>query len=105
MRPRDILTQALVGGGAGVLAILVLWCIWDSWDMEHAADRPPALFRLTAALRERLRFLFPPRIPATVTKECASLRFRPAVKRLTTTIFSRRSTQVAPDDVETGQGR
>ncbi|KAJ7643930.1 hypothetical protein FB45DRAFT_1020741 [Roridomyces roridus] len=97
----DIRTQSLVGGSAGILALLVAWCIWDGWDMEHALHKPPALHRIKAAVRERVRMIRI-RSPERSKTESTRQALLPRPIRRWTTFLSRQTTHVTPDDVEAG---
>ncbi|KAJ7432753.1 hypothetical protein B0H11DRAFT_2260100 [Mycena galericulata] len=59
MRPHDTVSQSTVGVAVATMSTLVLWCIWEAWDMESAAYKPPVLFTLKNAIHSCLHFVLP----------------------------------------------
>ncbi|KAJ6585241.1 hypothetical protein B0H19DRAFT_416388 [Mycena capillaripes] len=51
LRVPDTVARSMIGAAAGIMVLLVCWCIWDAWDMDHEL---PFGF----VLRERIRSAF-----------------------------------------------
>ncbi|KAJ6584173.1 hypothetical protein DFH09DRAFT_267499 [Mycena vulgaris] len=70
VRAPDVVTQSIVGVAAGIMTVLVFWCIWDAWDMQEAADHPPSL---SQAIRTRLQSIFCPPLSTKRTSRVSKL--------------------------------
>ncbi|KAJ7134852.1 hypothetical protein C8R44DRAFT_436622 [Mycena epipterygia] len=60
MRVQDTVAWSTIGSAAAILTALILWCIWDAWDMQEAADHTPLLSTWGHAIGSALRTILHP---------------------------------------------
>ncbi|KAJ7134863.1 hypothetical protein C8R44DRAFT_436792 [Mycena epipterygia] len=97
MRVQDTVAWSTIGSAAAIMTALVLWCIWDAWDMQETADHASLLSTWGHAIGSAWRTILHPSStenpPPESLQDHPPEAKRPSKPKRTLSLFARRVTE------------